>query len=137
VGAAGKTDPSFAAVDPSADSEHSDQPDEAEAVDPVNRGQQFVVVDDRHDKHRHQAGGDPEDLHALEAVELGVEGGAVDFKNADDGEEQDEGEERPVEIAEGEEAAHRATKFPQTGSGRGSRRGISIDYRIWRQGRRG
>src|SRR6185312_17141379 len=144
VDAAGELDPSLAAHHAGSEGKDADQGEQAEAVDPVDGGQELVIVDDRHHEHGSQATGDPEDLHLLEAVEFGVERGAVDFKDADNGKDQHEAEERPVEVAEGEEAAHKTCrtrsarellmKYLQRGSG-----GIIASFwrdrmRYWRAG---
>ena len=68
-----------------------------------------VVVDQRHEKHEHDADGKEADLLGVEAVELGVEGGGFDLKDADDGEDGDKGEQDPVEVAKGGEAGHGAS----------------------------
>jgi hypothetical protein len=115
MGSARKFDPALTAIDTSTYGKDGNKTHQTEAVDPVNRAQQLVVVDDRHDEHCDQTASDPENLHPLEAVKFGVEGRAVDFENADHRQEQDEGEQRPVEVAEGEEAAHGITRVPPDG----------------------
>ncbi len=102
----GRLNPALAAVDAGANSEHGDEREQAETVEPVNDAEKFVIIDHRHDEHGREATHDPENLHALEAVELGVESGGVDFEDADDGKHQHKGKESPVEVAEGEKAAH-------------------------------
>ncbi len=61
---------------------------------------QPVVVDGGKDEHRDQATDQPEDLLGLKTDKLGVQRGAIDFKNADGGKQQDHAQEQPVEITE-------------------------------------
>ena len=60
----------------------------------------------RDDEHQHEADGEEADLLGVEAVEFGVEGGGLDLEDGDDGEQQHEAEEDPVEVAIGGEALH-------------------------------
>jgi hypothetical protein len=46
------------------------------------------------------------DLLLAEAVELGVQRRGLDLQHADDGDQQHQGEEHPVEVAKRGEAAH-------------------------------
>ena len=114
--AAREPDPALAAHDPGADDQHGDQGNEAKAVDPVDGVQELVVVEDGHDKHGHQTSGNPDQLQLLKTLEAGVEGGAVNLKDADDREDHHKRKERPVKITEGKETAHTIHREPRLGS---------------------
>ncbi len=81
------------------DRQHRHQGDQAEAIDPMHRLQQPVVVDQREDEHRGQPAEQPEDLLGFEPDKLGVQGGAIDLKDADHRKQQHQAQEQPVEIA--------------------------------------
>ena len=79
--------------------QHRHQREQAKAIDPMHRLDQPVVVDQREDEHRRQTAEQPEDLLGLEPDKLGVQGGAVNLKDADDGKRQHQAQEQPIEIA--------------------------------------
>src|SRR5277367_4122105 len=72
------------------------QRDQAEAIDPVHRLQQPVVIDQGEEKHRAQPADEPEDLLGFKAHKLGMQGGAIDLQDADHRKQQHHGQEQPV-----------------------------------------
>ena len=114
VDAAAEVDPAPASHHLGAHQEHGDQRQQADAVGPGRDVDQAVVVDDGDEKHQHDADEQKLDLLLAEAVELGVQRRGLDLEHADDGDQQHQGEEHPVEVAERGEAAHGLA------SGRGS-----------------
>ena len=104
--ATGQLDPPPRAEDLGADRQYRNQRDQAEAVDPADRVQERMVVDQREDKHRDQPTDQPKDLLLVEADKLGVHRGRVDLEDRDDRQDQYEAEQRPIEVAEANESAH-------------------------------
>ncbi len=101
-----EADPAFAAENFCAEERDGYQGQDAYAVGPVGDVEQAVVVDEGDDEHQHDADGEEADLFGVEAVEFCVEGGGLDLEDGDEGQEQHEAEEDPVEVAVGGEALH-------------------------------
>ncbi len=84
------------------------QRQQADAVGPGNPIQQPVIVDFGEEEHGRQAAGDPKQLLGvnMEIGVLGVQRGRVDLEDGDRAERQHHAEQRPVEVAKAQEAAH-------------------------------
>jgi len=65
-----------------------------------------VIIEHRHGKHAEEAGENPDHLHAVKADKLGVQRGAVNFKDAENAHQHHHAEQRPVKVTEAEEAAN-------------------------------
>src|SRR5262249_48092773 len=81
----------------------------------MHRLQQCLVVNQAHQKHQHYTGSDPVKLFKVCPGKLGVESGAVDLHDSQQGDQQDQGEQHPVEVAIAHVPPHRcALKLPFT-----------------------
>ncbi len=83
-----------------------DEREDADAVGPMDGVDETVIVDQRDEEHQDDADREEADLLVVKAVELGVEGGGLDFEDRDERKQKDEAEKGPVEVAVGGEASH-------------------------------
>ncbi len=67
-------------------------------VEPVNPVEQYLVVQQAHHEHADYARADPIHLPDVGSGELGVFGGAANLQHPQPADEQDEGQQQPVEI---------------------------------------
>ncbi len=100
--AAGKPDPAPAAHNPLTHQKNRHQRHQTKCIYPMHYVDEPVVVDKRQNEHGDQTAKQPEHLFGVEADKFRVQGGAIDLKDADDREQQDEAQEQPVEIAKGD-----------------------------------
>ena len=113
-------DPAARAQNLLAHRQHRNQRHQADSVGPGNVIDQLVVVDLGKDEHRRQPANDPVDLLGMEAGVFGVQRGRVNLKDRNRAQHEHHGEQRPIEIAKAEEAAHRIyCPFPELMGGAG------------------
>src|SRR5262249_24477395 len=96
-----EVNPATSAEDLLADKFYGDEREDAYPIGPGDDVDEPVVVDHRDQEHQQKADGEEAELLVIEAVKFGVQGRGLDLKHADDGEDTDEAQQDPVEVAIG------------------------------------